>query len=138
MLLADLLLLLHCSGLISNIALETLHVLVDVLHLVLNDGQLGVGFDTHVSNLILILSILLLDRLNFLVPICNDLLNSFVVPVDQRLIVLLLFVDLSLLVVHLFLVLFSLEQDLILVLLLDFLDGSQEVLVFTLFLGLKL
>ena len=138
MLLADLLLLLHCSGLISNVTLETLHVLVDVLHLVLNDGQLGVGFDTHVSYLILILSILLLDRLNFLVPICNDLLNSLVVPVDQRLIVLLLFVDLSLLVVHLFLVLFSLKQDLILVLLLDFLDGSQEVLVFTLFLGLKL
>jgi len=48
-----------------------------------------------------------------------------------------LLIDLSLLVVHLFLVLLSLEQNLILVLLLNFLNSGKEVLVLALFLRLQ-
>ena len=46
-------------------------------------------------------------------------------------------VDLSLLVVHLLLVLLTFEQNLILVVLLNLLDGGEEILVLTLFLCLK-
>ena len=88
-------------------------------------------------HLILIVLILVLDLKKFFVSIFLNLLDGHGISIDEFLVVFLLLVDLSLLVLHLFLVLLLFEEDLVLVILLDLFDGSEEVLIFTLFLGLK-
>ena len=88
-------------------------------------------------HLILIVLILVLDLKKFFVSIFLNLLDGHGISIDEFLVVFLLLVDLSLLVLHLFLVLLLFEEDLVFVILLDLFDGSEEVLIFTLFLGLK-
>ena len=82
MVLQDLLLLLHCTGLINNIAPETSHVIPDVLHLVLDELELGLGLEGHVVNLTLVVVVFLADRLQLLVTVLLDLLNRHPVTVD--------------------------------------------------------
>ena len=88
-------------------------------------------------HLILIVLILVLDFKKFFVSIFLNLLDGHGISIDEFLVVFLLLVDLSLLVLHLFLVLLLFEEDLVFVILLDLFDGGEEVLIFTLFLGLK-
>ena len=88
-------------------------------------------------HLILIVLILVLDLKKFFVSIFLNLLDGHGISINEFLVVFLLLVDLSLLVLHLFLVLLLFEEDLVFVILLDLFDGSEEVLIFTLFLGLK-
>ena len=88
-------------------------------------------------HLILIVLILVLDLKKFFVSIFLNLLDGHGISIDEFLVVFLLLVDLSLLVLHLFLVLLLFEEDFVLMILLDLFDGSEEVLIFTLFLGLK-
>ena len=89
-------------------------------------------------DLALVLLVFVMDLFQLLVSILLDLANGHLVPLDQLLVVLLLLVDLRLLVLHLLFVPFFLVQDLILMILLDLLDSSEEVLVLALLLRLQL
>ena len=89
-------------------------------------------------DLILVILVLVLNFSQLSVSVLFNLGYGHIVSIDELLIVFLLFIYLGLFVLHLFLVLLLGEQDLILVVLLNLLDGGKEVLVFTLFLCLKL
>ena len=124
--------------LVIDVPLQTLHVRLDVVHFVLDQLELGFRLESHVVDLALVLLVLVVDLLQLLVPILLDLANGHLVPLDQLLVVLLLLVDLRLLVLHLFFMPFFLVQNFILMILLDLLDGSEEVLVLALLLRLQL
>ena len=124
--------------LVIDIPLQTLHVRFDVVHFVLDQLELGFRLQGHVVNLALVLLVLVVDLLQLLVPVLLNLTNGHLVPFDQLLVILLLLIDLRLLVLHLFFVSFFFVQDLILVILFDLFDSSQEVLVLALLLGLQL
>ena len=82
MVLQDLLLLLHCSGLINDVASETSHVVPNVLHLVFDELELGLGLEGHVVHLALVVVVFLADRLQLLVTVLLNLLNRHAVAVD--------------------------------------------------------
>ena len=124
--------------LVIDVPLQTLHVRLDVVHFVLDQLELGFRLQRHVVDLALVLLVLVVDLLQLLVPILLNLANGHLVPLDQLLVVLLLLVDLRLLVLHLFFMPFFLVQNFILMILLDLLDGSKEVLVLALLLRLQL
>ena len=124
--------------LVIDIPLQTLHVRLDIVHFVLDQLELGFRLQGHVVNLALVLLVLVVDLLQLLVPVLLNLTNGHLVPFDQLLVILLLLIDLRLLVLHLFFVSFFFVQDLILVILFDLFDSSQEVLVLALLLGLQL
>ena len=124
--------------LVIDISLKTLHISLDIVHFVLDQLQLSFRLKSHVLNLVPILLVFGIDLLKFFVSILFNLLDGHLVSRDQFLIILLLFVNLSLLVLHLLLVLLFFEQDFVCVVLLDFIDGSEEVLMLTFFLSLKL
>ena len=124
--------------LVIDVPLQTLHVRLDVVHFVLDQLELGFRLESHVVDLALVLLVLVVDLLQLLIPILLDLANGHLVPLDQLLVVLLLLVDLRLLILHLFFVSFLLVQNLILMILLDLLDSSKEVLVLALLLRLQL
>ena len=88
-------------------------------------------------HLTLVLLILVIDLAELLVTVLLDLGNGHLVAINQLLVVLMLLIDLRLTVLHLLLVVLFLEQDLILVVRLDFLDRVKEVFVLTLFLSLQ-
>ena len=137
-LLKDVLLLLYASGLVHNVSLEAFHLGSDILHLALDQLQLGLGLQSHVLDLTLVLIVLLLDFLELIVTILLDLLNGHLIASSELLQILHLLVNLSLLVLHLLLVLLFIIEDLVFVILLDLLDGSKEVLMISLLLSLKL
>ena len=81
MLLQNLLLLLYSSRLVNDVALKTLHVGSDILHLALDELQLCLGFEGHVLNLVFVFLVFLLDLTYFLIAILLYTLNcSFVAP----------------------------------------------------------
>ena len=124
--------------LVIDISLKTLHISLDIVHFVFDQLQLSFRLKSHVLNLVPILLVFRIDLRKFFVSILFNLLDGHLVSRDQFLIILLLFVNLSLLVLHLLLVLLFFEQDLVCVILLDFINGSEEVLMLTFFLSLKL
>ena len=124
--------------LVIDVPLQTLHVRLDVVHFVLDQLELGFRLESHVVDLALVLLVLVVDLLQLLVPVLLNLANGHLVPLDQLLVVLLLLVDLRLLVLHLFFMPFFLVQNFILMILLDLLDSSEEVLVLALLLRLQL
>ena len=138
MLLVELLLLHHSEALVEQLAFKSFLVILDVLHLVLDELKLGLRLQRHVVHLALVVFVLLLDLSQLVVTVFFDLLDRHPVPVDELLVVFLLLINLSLLILHFLLVLLFFKQDFILVILLDFLNGRQEVLMFSFFLSLKL
>ena len=138
MLLVELLLLHHSEALVEQLAFQGFLVILDVLHLVLDELQLGLRLQRHVVHLALVVFVLLLDLSQLVVTVFFDLLNRHPVPVDELLVIFLLLIDLGLLILHFLLVLLFFKQDFILVVLFDFLDSRQEVLMFSFFLSLKL
>ena len=124
--------------LVIDVPLQTLHVRLDVVHFVLDQLELGFRLQRHVVDLTLVFLVLVVDLLQLLISILLNLANGHLVPLDQLLVVLLLLVDLRLLVLHLFFMPFFLVQNFILMILLDLLDGSKEVLVLALLLRLQL
>ena len=89
-------------------------------------------------NLTLVIFILPLNLSQFIVTVLFDLFDDHAIPVDQLLVVLLLFVDLGLFVLHLLPMLFLFIQDFILVVHFDLLDSCEEVLMLSFLLSLKL
>ena len=74
-------------------------------------------------HLALVVLVLLLNLCQLVVTVFFNLLNRHPVPIDELLVVFLLLIDLSLLILHFLLVLLLFEQDFILVVLFDLLDG---------------
>ena len=138
MLFVELLLLHHSEALVEQLAFQSFLVILDVLHLVLDELQLGLRLQRHVVHLALVVFVLLLDLSQLVVTVFFDLLDRHPVPVDELLVVFLLLIDLGLLILHFLLVLLFFKQDFILVVLFDFLNSRQEVLMFSFFLCLKL
>ena len=138
MLFVELLLLHHSEALVEQLAFQSFLVILDVLHLVLDELKLGLRLQRHVVHLALVVFVLLLYLSQLVVAVLFDLLDRHPVPVDKLLVVFLLLINLSLLILHFLLVLLFFEQDFILVVLFDFLNGRQEVLMLSFFLCLQL
>ena len=107
------------------------------MHLTLDDTQLSGRLQGHVFHLVNIHLVLLLNLLDFRIPITHDLVNGLGVPADQLLVSSLLLINLSLLVLHFLAVLFFGVADLIQVILLQLLEGLLKDLLLVLFLSLQ-
>ena len=75
-------LLLNGSCLVSDIPHKTVHIRRNVLHLALNQLQLGLRLKGHVLHLVLVLVVLEADLVDFFVPVLLDLFNCLLVSLD--------------------------------------------------------
>lgn len=78
----DLFLLLNSSGLIQNVSLQASFLIFNVLHLILDELQLGFGFESHIVHLALVLLVLLLDGSELLIAILFNLIDRHRVSLD--------------------------------------------------------